>query len=381
MKRLGIYVFYDKSGIADKYIEVLLENMQKMLHKLIFIVNGKICAVSRHNIEQYVSEVYLRTNYGYDAGAYKDAFLQLLDDREWKDYDELILMNNSFFGPFFPLQDLWDHFDEKDIDFWGITRHPEGCFENGKEFNSHIQAYFLVIKRKMLNSEKFLQFWKEMPYPDSYQMAVEEFEIKFTHYFEKLGFCGRTFMDEWVTKTQLTEQCNPYLYYSGKMIKELHMPFLKKKCLQFESGGYGDAINALAYIDKELDYNIQYIWEHIWRLNQEQAFGSSFNYCRLEDFYHAHQRIFIYGAGQYGQAMMQYFQYRGWKMEAFIVTSGNNHYHNIKEYDSIIFTGNDGIILALGRKNLREVLEKIQKDFSISHLFIPDIAKDQGGYH
>ena len=39
-KRLGIFLFYDKDGVADRYIEYMLKDIRPCLDRLIVIANG-----------------------------------------------------------------------------------------------------------------------------------------------------------------------------------------------------------------------------------------------------------------------------------------------------------------------------------------------------
>ena len=51
-------------------------------------------------ISPYVDSVFCRENIGYDAGAFKDALCTLIGWDTVYEYDELILVNDSFFGRF-----------------------------------------------------------------------------------------------------------------------------------------------------------------------------------------------------------------------------------------------------------------------------------------
>ena len=42
MKRLGIYFFFDKDGIVDKYVDYVLEDLTKHVDKLIVVCNGQL---------------------------------------------------------------------------------------------------------------------------------------------------------------------------------------------------------------------------------------------------------------------------------------------------------------------------------------------------
>ena len=185
MKRLGIFVFYDKEGIVDKYVEVLLETMLQELKKLVIVVNGNINESSKQRMLNYSENIFVRENKGYDGGAYKDVFLNYLVDENWENWDEVVLFNDTFFGPLFSWKNVFGKMESEDLDFWGLTRHPGG----GKmplstnEIPSHLQGYFLVCKKNLVLSEAFYLFWESLEYPQSYNEAVENFEIRFTTYF------------------------------------------------------------------------------------------------------------------------------------------------------------------------------------------------------
>lgn len=44
MKRLGIFVFYDREGIADDYVYYLLDSMVYVTDRIIIAVNGFVCS-------------------------------------------------------------------------------------------------------------------------------------------------------------------------------------------------------------------------------------------------------------------------------------------------------------------------------------------------
>ena len=47
---------------------------------------------------RYTNEIIIRENSGFNAGAYADVIVKVLDD-EIRDWDELVLCNDIFFGP------------------------------------------------------------------------------------------------------------------------------------------------------------------------------------------------------------------------------------------------------------------------------------------
>lgn len=362
MERLGIFVFYDKAGVLDSYAAYLLSAFSPLCQEIIIAVNGKIGQESLKRLESYSGHVLIRTNSGFDAGAYKDIFQAYGTWIQEKDFDEVILLNDTFYGPLYPLQEVLERFDEKTADFWGITRHPQGVWPDGKKFPEHIQSYFLAVKKRMLYSKVFWKFWKDMRYPADIREAIDEFEIKFTTCFTENGFIGKTLTDVEVADMPPEKGKSPYLYHSSRLIKEMRVPFLKRNSLSLANEGYVDALTALRYVEQNLDYNVGMIWENIFRLSQDGRFSQKINYLELEKFYGCHDRVFIYGQGRYGRNIAEYFQYRGWVNSGFLVSASQSGGRNgVSVFSEIRLNKEDGIIVAMGQKNFSEVYSEIME--------------------
>lgn len=371
MNRLGIVVLYDANGTVDRYVEFLLSSLQSEIQEYIIVINGYMKDESIQRLRQYTANIYIRENAGFDAGAYKDVFLQFLPQSVWKNYDEIVLMNDTFFGPVTSMEQIWKLFEADSVDFWGITRHPRQELSDGSIVESHIQSYFIVIKRRLFTSPYFSEFWEKLSYPRTYQEAVENFEIKFTVFFKEKGFCGKSLMDLKEGAVFDEEAVNP-CFHSYELLKEYHVPFLKKKFLNLESPNFADMMAALEYIEKETSYNKDLIWDSLFRLSKENRKWSAFNYSELEKFYCRYTRIYIYGAGKYGQNMKRYFQYRKWKFGCFLVSDHADESQNCKNFRDVIITKDVGIILALGRKTFYEVYPIIRCQVDETQLMLPD---------
>lgn len=149
-KRLGIFCFYDKDGEVDTYVNYLLEELRTVLYKLIIVVNGKITETGRNILLKYADDFIVRPNRGFDVGAYTDVLKQT-GCMDWENWDELVLCNDTFYGPFVPMKDIFVKMEDKDVDFWGLNILERGLL-------SHIQSYFLVFRQKILSSNDLLKY-------------------------------------------------------------------------------------------------------------------------------------------------------------------------------------------------------------------------------
>lgn len=373
MKRLGIFVFYDADGIMDGYVFKLIQGMQPMLQDLIIIVNGNIERECLTCVQRYAKDIIIRQNRGMDGGAYKEVFTNYVTQERLQAYDEVVLLNDTFYGPVFPMSEIWDKADREEGDFWGITRHSEGEFPDESKFASHIQSYFLVIRKSLLQARCFMEFWETISgNAIDQEDVIKEFEIRFTVFFQEAGYKGFSLMDLDEHFSGMGYNVNPYMTHCSELIKRRISPFIKRKALIIENEGFTDAFQACEYVREHLQYPISLIEQHIKRLCRIHVWPSVWNYLDLEEFCKRHKKIYIYGRGLFGNQISQYFDYKGFRNYAFVVSEINEeNQEDILCYSEVPFGHSDGIILAMSRKNTLQVHQNIKDRFKDSQLFVP----------
>lgn len=373
MFRLCIFVTYDSQNTVDNYIGFLLCELRKWVDSLIVVCNYEYIAQGIHNLSPYADKIFYRKNAGLDAGAYKDAICQYLGWDEIRKYDELLLVNDSFYGPLFPLDSLFNRMKRVQTDFWGIMRGTGGVLDNGYSYESHIQSYFLAFRKNVLESEGFREFWEDMEYPKSLYEAVIKFELGCNQRLAELGFKGIAMTDFYDRREEIIKGERPHLEYSYELIHDANIPVLKRKCLDFGNPGYTNALCALEYIKNHCLYDISLIKDHIFRISQCVKNEGMINFVRLNEFYHSHSRIFIYGAGIYGKNLTAYFEYIGWSFSGFLVTDISEQSESCRAFCETRIDKNDGIIIAVGRKHVcLEILKIVTKHCSKEQVFCPN---------
>ena len=106
-RRLGIFVFFDKDGLVDDYIVYLLDEICKYLERLIVVCNGSLTKDGKNIFERYSNEIFLRENVGFDVAAWQFALVEKVGAENLKKYDQLILFNDTFYGPFYPFSEIF----------------------------------------------------------------------------------------------------------------------------------------------------------------------------------------------------------------------------------------------------------------------------------
>lgn len=187
-KRAVIYVLFDRRGMVEEYVEYALSNMRADADHILVVVNGALSAEGRGRLESVADDILVRPNEGFDIWGHK-AGLDHLGDRI-DDFDEVILTNDTWFGPVRPYGPVFERMAAEEVDFWGMT-------ENIRMKNpatgvglvpDHLQSFWIAVRKSMFQSSVWHEYWRDLPAMPEYHDAVLKHEVIFTQRFIEAGF-------------------------------------------------------------------------------------------------------------------------------------------------------------------------------------------------
>ncbi|GMA94250.1 hypothetical protein GCM10025881_10740 [Pseudolysinimonas kribbensis] len=210
-RRVLFYLFYDVRGVVDDYIPYKLERLRPFADHIVAIVNGIITAESRGRLAAVTDEIFQRENVGFDAWGYKEALDAFGEDR-LADYDEVLLVNYTWFGPVRDLAPLFTQMDGRELDFWGITDH--GAVESHPRnprlaLPVHIQSHWIAVRRRMVASDAWRRYWRDMPRVVSYDDSITRHETRFTPISPRPGSHGQSPTRTRTTRPPRTPRSTP----------------------------------------------------------------------------------------------------------------------------------------------------------------------------
>ena len=299
-KRLGIFIFFDKQGIVDEYVKFLLSDIVNVLDELVIICNGTLSSDGRQILDLYSKKIVIRENTGFDATAWKEALCIHVGWKHIYEFNELVLFNDTFFGPFIKFSEIFRYMKEKECDFWGFTSHfkTEQVTKTGiHTIPTHLQSYFLVIRHNLLLSASFRCFWETLPKINTFEDAVLHFETRFTDYFSQRGFKWSTFVEMSDLEETVEKSINLNAYYVSYMLQYRNLPVIKKKdfgldkkiFLTYNEGE--ECRKRIEYVRKCTSYNEFLIWQNILRHHDISDLyrNLSLDYIVTPDPIHTHQ--------------------------------------------------------------------------------------------
>lgn len=190
MRRALIYLLYDPEGQADLSVLHALRAFRPVCHKIVVVSNGRLTKQAVAALEGVADKVIVRPNTGFDVGAYR-AGLEYLGTLEDESVDELVFANSTFFSVRESFSDLFAQMEDSPADFWGITDHPEVSphpHTGEGIMHAHLQTYWLVVRKRLLTSHHFAEYWASLPLPRTYEETIANFESELTQHFSTRGF-------------------------------------------------------------------------------------------------------------------------------------------------------------------------------------------------
>jgi len=176
VKRAAVLVHYDRDNIVDDYVYTYIKALQVLTSHLVFVSTAKLNSIEIKKLNLSCENVIIRDNIGYDFMSYKIG----LESFDYRIYDEVLICNDSVYGPLYPMEKLFQTMQSQKCDFWGIT--------DNTDMGYHLQSYFMLIKKPILNSKPFHDFWDNVKILHDKEDIIKNYEVGFSQILIKAGF-------------------------------------------------------------------------------------------------------------------------------------------------------------------------------------------------
>ncbi|MFH0402625.1 rhamnan synthesis F family protein [Streptococcus sp. A23] len=260
MKRLLLYVHFNKFDNLSSHVEYQLEHLRPLFSNVVFISNSHLNDDTVHRLIQnkLIDTYHQRENIGFDFAAWRDGMATVGFD-ELKNYDSVTLMNDTCFGPLWDMKEIYAHFEsDSTIDFWGMTN-----FRKTKQFNEHIQSYYLTFTQKVVQSEVFQSFWRGIQNFTNVQDVIDNYETNVTSTLVDAGFEYQVVFN--TVEEDTTGMLHPdFSYYNPTAILSHQVPFIKIKTID---ANQHIAPYILQAIENGTNYPVDLIVSHMSNIN------------------------------------------------------------------------------------------------------------------
>ncbi len=261
-----IMAHWDPEQTIDPYVEQLCMHFKSIGFKVIIASAQPIKEdIVLCRWKNFSDAIIYRTCDGYHFTSWKAALTCFPSLYSCK---ELILTNDSYFGPMSSFEPMHKKMEQVTCDFWGIS-YSEGIAP-------HLQSFYIVIKNNVLNSACFKIFIDAISLEANREKAIA-FEVSFTLWLAMHGFIAGAYCKN---KSKYLLRLNQS-YYFFKDLLECGVPLIKRENLY-----NGDAF--LLFLDYKNTFQDESHWysihNYLLRIGSMPVTLSSFSMRRaLED--------------------------------------------------------------------------------------------------
>ncbi|MDD2876523.1 MAG: rhamnan synthesis F family protein [Acidiphilium sp.] len=201
--KVVLFLHWDHGGRVREALFTYIAQLAESGRSVVFITNaGKIEPNAEARLLTLCAGVLIRRNVGYDFGGWRDAIETL--NLPQAETEEIIIVNDSVFGPVRPLEATLLRLDYADADVWGLTESWQRRY--------HLQSYFVAFGPRAIRSTSFRTFWSQVIPAPSKAYVIGKYEIGMTQAMIKAGLRVAVLWPyEMLTKQITRDQLDGYL--------------------------------------------------------------------------------------------------------------------------------------------------------------------------
>lgn len=220
-KRLAIFASFSKNGKIADYIIYYLKALKKVAENIIFIADCPIFPEEINKIKDLVIFAQFKRHNEYDFGSYKYGFLFAQKNKLLKNVEELIICNDSCYGPVYPFEETFKEMQSRKCDFWGLSSDTIK--------KEHVQSFFYVFKKDIFLTKEFAAFLNNVKHQKNVAGVIKNYEVGFTHYLTNLGYTFETLIPLEIKENSCDKYINKTTSIPCTLITKYKFPLIKVK--------------------------------------------------------------------------------------------------------------------------------------------------------
>jgi len=248
--RTAVYASFSPDGrIPDRDL-LYLRGLREVCDNIVYAANSPLLPGEEEKLRGLASAAVCRWHGGYDFGSWRIG-LRAVRERGWLAAErchELVFANSSCYAPVRPFPGMFRAMEKRRADFWGLT------FNTQRSGTPHLQSFFLVFRRPVLDSGALESFFAERPARATRNEAIDRFEIQLTAHLRSRGFVPDAFVRPLFPRLhEFTPTTRPI-----DLIRRHKSPLVKTKVFSGESSQPPERV--LAFVERlnpELAMTIQ----------------------------------------------------------------------------------------------------------------------------
>lgn len=174
--KVAIFLTYQPRGMSASAVATC-RHLSERGYAVLLVANAPLTAADEHALGRWVWRFVERPNFGYDFGGYRDGIRLLW---HWSvSPDILIVLNDSVWFPIDQNETMLASMEASSAGFLGALRHVD-LPEKDAEHAGIFLSYFFLIKRSVLASDVFVNYWNNYVSTSNKYLTVRRGERGFS---------------------------------------------------------------------------------------------------------------------------------------------------------------------------------------------------------
>lgn len=174
--KVAVFLVYQPRGMSASVVATC-RHLSERGYSVMLVANSPVSAADEAMLTRWVWRFVERSNFGYDFGGYRDGIRLLW---HWSVSPEsLIILNDSVWFPLDQNETMLTSMETSSAGFLGALRHVDQP-ETDTEHAGIFLSYFFLIKRAVLTSDVFVNYWNSYVSTSNKYLTVRRGERGFS---------------------------------------------------------------------------------------------------------------------------------------------------------------------------------------------------------
>lgn len=223
-RRLILIAGYSAQNIVDASLVFMVKTLSSF-GDIVLVMDSDVPKTELDKLSPYVIYAAAERHKEYDFGSYKRAYLYAKESDILSNYDFLYLVNDSIYGPLYPMESFFEQMENSSTDAFGLVQNPH-------KDHPHIQSWFIGMRQSVFMTKWFDEFMTSI--------VLQKSKGAITHLYEQ-GFT------KLIEKNDKTWSCiysipGRGIYNDIKKVYRQGLPFMKKVAFTRHNGALGRQI-------------------------------------------------------------------------------------------------------------------------------------------
>tara|TARA_R100000935_G_scaffold49182_1_gene74296 strand:+ start:5223 stop:8369 length:3147 start_codon:yes stop_codon:yes gene_type:complete len=240
--RVAVFASYSGDGILPPQVQPYLEGLRPLVERIVVVYDNDLGSDQHARLSGLADYVITGRHGEYDFGSYKRG-VAWAQEAGWLDEaDDLILCNDSCFGPVGSFAPMFERMEAQHLDFWGAT--------DSQEIHPHLQSYFVVLNWRVFQSPVFRTFLDGVTKQPNAQQVIIKYEIGLTKALSEAGYSWGAMVENRLEGVHPNDPTYRNITLHPILSMEMGLPLVKAKALRSVVNNAEGPSSALNWLSK-----------------------------------------------------------------------------------------------------------------------------------